>query len=430
VVPPRGSRRPAIAALCFALVACAPEPPAVDGLPIPVDLSTGAMTLQVRLGDDQPPLPAVVDTLAPLTVIDDLGLAEPRRRQVDLTVLDATGVPRVRVPRLIALDLHPCGAAETCQVGLDAVQPVRAMVGADALSRGAVRFEIGAGTVRLFPDISGSNEARTRACDGVFEAPFFGGGTLLVGGAEVTYEGQRIAVGACFDFDGTAHAAAGRGVDSLLLVSTGTAISVLSESAYARYRNHAVDAPPPGSLPTATLQLPSGPLAGRRATVSSIALLGEGSDERGPCTELYANHLMSRGGCDQDEDVLRCPCRDASFCRTAAAVELDRPLEVLVVPDESRLLQALRTELRPALPEIDGILAASALADLRLDVDYPHDRLLWRCTDPATCRVRPAVLRRSALPDITRCLDQEHPGPSSLPLPHPYPPPPGEGADP
>jgi hypothetical protein len=31
------------------------------------------------------------------------------------------------------------------------------------------------------------------------------------------------------------------------------------------------------------------------------------------------------------------------------------------------------------------------LASVELDIDYPHDRLLWRCSDPEACRTRPQL---------------------------------------
>jgi len=68
------------------------------------------------------------------------------------------------------------------------------------------------------------------------------------------------------------------------------------------------------------------------------------------------------------------------------------PIEVVVVPDTSPVLQALRAELRPARPEIDGILGIDALGGAVLDVDYPHNRVLMRCVPPAaTCVADPAA---------------------------------------
>ena len=69
-------------------------------------------------------------------------------------------------------------------------------------------------------------------------------------------------------------------------------------------------------------------------------------------------------------------------------------LDVLVISDANPTLQALRTELRPDQPEVDGILGTNALRDLELDVDYPHNRAaraLHRTDGSAGCVTRPAL---------------------------------------
>jgi hypothetical protein len=74
-------------------------------------------------------------------------------------------------------------------------------------------------------------------------------------------------------------------------------------------------------------------------------------------------------------------------------VDIRRDIEILVVPDDNPTLQALRTEFRPALQEIDGLLGTGTMRDLELDIDYPHNRFLVRCStlDSADCTTRPAL---------------------------------------
>ena len=78
-------------------------------------------------------------------------------------------------------------------------------------------------------------------------------------------------------------------------------------------------------------------------------------------------------------------------------------LFLVVVADDEPLLQALRTELRPAQPEIDGVLGLSALAATEFDVDYPHNRLLFRCAASA-CVARPALRDRASRLIVGQCL--------------------------
>jgi len=72
------------------------------------------------------------------------------------------------------------------------------------------------------------------------------------------------------------------------------------------------------------------------------------------------------------------------------------------VPDNDSTLQALRTELRPDQPEVDGLLGADALRAAEIDVDYPHDRLIARCSPPG-CLVRPQLTQQSDRCRINQC---------------------------
>jgi hypothetical protein len=81
-------------------------------------------------------------------------------------------------------------------------------------------------------------------------------------------------------------------------------------------------------------------------------------------------------------------------------------IDVLIVDDDNPTLQALRTELRPDQPEIDGILGTQAVLATELDVDYPHDRWLARCLIPGApgCTARPALPERTDRDHVQGCL--------------------------
>ena len=392
-------------------------------------MSSGPVLVELGADDGELFL-AAVDTLSPLTVVDSFESGEPlptpRRRRVDLTMYATDGSPdpvaRSRYTNINVLDVHPCPVAvidpdnpppeQQCRIGLDgAEQIVRGVLGADLLSRKAVRFDFAASTMRFFPDIAGDDAARGRACDAVFSAPFHGGGTLRVSGAEVAFTGRRIAMGACLAFDASEPNDVQRGVPALFLVSTALGTTLISESAYERYRAFVGDATEVASLPTATLHLVSGPVTVRRASVNRIALVGEEAADRGPCKEMYANHQMTVDACrKQNLSGDDCPCSDATFCRTGAVLELSAgdatDIEVLVVSDSLPLLQELRDELRPGLPEVDGILGTNALAAVSLDIDYPNNRVVARCTDQRllVCAARPKVLTVDSIARLRDCL--------------------------
>ncbi|MCG8419365.1 MAG: hypothetical protein MJE77_15640 [Proteobacteria bacterium] len=446
----------------LALAACSSDPPSISPFPIPVDTSTGPVLLQLEFdvegvdqcaakadsaagpdggqGDGSATCTGLVDTMSPITIIDTYQegkeLATPRRRTLDLGLkADGEGVTRVTRARLRGvetLDLHPCGIPDAgvgpCAVGttvdgVDQREWIRGILGADALSPYAVRFEVAASRMSLFPDIAGDNLDRARMCEAVFPTPFHGGGILVVGGAEKPYSGRRMALGACFlnvdEERELREMGAGsepfiasepglrQGLDALFLVSTGLGITIVANSTYERYRLNAETltgspAPPPTSIPI-TIYLSSGPIEAQLGQLNHLALIAEESDQRGPCYERYANAFMTdKGRCEvEDIDNGICPCQgDSRFCRAGAVVELCGSFPVAVVKDDHPVLQGLRDELRPALPEIDGILGTDILSQLIVDVDYPNGRVILRCAeDTESCHIRPAVLNQTSTGD-------------------------------
>jgi hypothetical protein len=420
---PAGRRagRAALGALAAAgalgLTSCGCEQGIVgDGLAIPFDSSSGAILLPIREGGQV--RTALVDLLAPITVLDAPDGQPPSRRCADLTLL-AGGVPRAHL-LLTATVLHACPTGEPCQVGpVDAARPVEAVIGADAFAPGAVRIDFAARTLALFPDVAGSAAARGRQCEAVIPDPFRGGGTLFIGGTEVDFAARRIALGACLapapfdpeDPDGLAGLRT-TGVDAELVLSTGLGPTVLGASAYRRYQA-ASGAPPLEALPAHELWIPAGRLAGRRATIPRLALTGEHTDGRGPCRQVYAHRMLSLASCGDADTAPAggCPCPGgASFCRAPAVVELapTAPLEVLVVADDHPVLQALRSELRPRSAEVEGILGTDALARTSIDVDGPNRRVLIRCAAPG-CLVRPELLTVGVREVVRRCLSRAAP---------------------
>ncbi len=399
-------------ALLLMAAACTEQTSAFDPFPIRFDLSRGGAVLAIDVGDG--PVPAIIDTATPLTVIDPFEVGQPapaaRRRSVTVTLvgLDDDGqpkVPRAQFPNTPALELHPCQAEALCRMGMgdDAIE-FRGIVGADTLSRTAARFDFAAGELRFFPDTAGTSAQLTDDCLAVIGRAFAGGGTLAVGGTEIIYGSFRPVVGACMGAEGTSPVEEG-GSDALVMLSTGLGTSVLAATAYERYAA-AAGAPALDSLPVGRIYFPSGPAEVRLGQVGRLALVGSlGSGtadevERGPCRELSLNRLESEEMCDGNAS---CPCTDPSgFCPAAAAVDLERPIDVAILDDGDPLLQALRDELRPETPELDGILGTAALTSLRLELDYVNDRMIMRCLE-GPCITLPAIRSRPALATVQSC---------------------------
>ncbi len=399
-----------LATAAISLLAACGDDVAGDPFPIAVDRAGGAFLVQLRAGDEAPRT-AVLDVLSPVTVLDQDASAAPARRTVTLDLMaprsaaDPTAIVRTRWSAAV-LDLHPCDPAlAACTVGAAGLpREIGAILGADVLRENAIAFEPASDRIFVLPDVAGDNEARGRACDVVVPAPFYGGGTLRLGDTEVGFAGTRVALGVCLSPDPDAARMEDRGVDAALVLSTGVGLSILGRARYDAWAR-ATGGPDYVTLPPATALLPSGPVEGRLGRIDRLAIVGTSTAPRGACREVFAHHLLAARDC-VPEDGEDCPCTEGTSCRVAAIAELNpaAPIEVVVVEDEHPLLQALRAELRPEQPEIDGVLGVNALSTTAFDVDYPDNRLLLRCV-AAGCVARPALVSdRSTRDTVARCI--------------------------
>lgn len=367
----------------------------------------GGFVLDVRVDGAATTRTALIDVLSPLTVLDQDAAAPPTRRHVDLDMLaprsETDPTPIVRASWCAeALDMHPCAPGEVCGIG-DRVTPlpIGAVIGGDLLRQRAVRFEPADDRIYFLPDVAGGEEERSRTCDVVVPEPFYGGGTLRVGDTEVGFAGTRIALSVCLSPNPGAPDPAERGTDAALVMSTGIGTSIIGEQRYTAWAS-VTGATPYAELESGYVRLPSGIVEGRAAQIDRLAIVGSPSSPQG-CRAVYAHHLLAERDCVPGDD---CPCADDSdFCSIGAVLELTpaAPIDVVVVPDDHPLLQALRAELRPEQPEVDGILGVDALAGTAFDVDYPNNRLLFRCVD-AGCVPRTKLFNVDSRGDIARCI--------------------------
>ncbi len=406
-----------------------------DEYPILVDTSSGALRLGLRQGATD--RAAILDVLSPITIVDPGPSIAPSIDTLSLTLLGQSTPGRpADQPRAVLVDkqvvsFHPCdNSTAPCVVG-PAAAPIEysAIIGADSLAGDALRMRLGDDQIFVLPDIGGDEVHRTRACDGVFSSPYRGGGTLLIGGTELGFGGRRIAVATCLGDLPTPRWPQGyRGADALFVLSTSIGPSLIGESAYRRYADaHPpcipptppdVDPdcpalpPPMESLTPGTLNLPSGPVNGWFGSIPKLALVASSSaTPRAACRQVYASHFMVQRNCTLADD---CPCEDPqdTFCGAPAIVHVEPPggIDIFVVPDSNPTLQALRTELRPNQAEVDGILGTSAMKTAEIDVDYPHNRLLFRCAGEG-CITRPQLTESRNRTQVRGCLKNTPPGP-------------------
>lgn len=427
-----------------------------DPFPIGVDTTSGAVLVGMHPCASADDCPAVLDLLSPFTLVDPKNDKEPPSlSSVDLTLLGKSKagtltLPRARFPEVQLISLHPCPAVPdpndpssllACNVGTPGnTSQFNAVIGADALAGDAVRLRLsedplGENQIFVLPDVGGSDRGRTLDCDAVFDSPYRGGGTLVLAGTELPFGNRRLTLQACLgpdpdpQLDQTSQRLAldpnpfrQHGTDALFLVSTGIGISILGRAAYDRYlaavaSDMLMPSPLPfDQLPPDSVYLPSGLVMGRRATIDRLALVAASTaNALSPCRQLYAHRLLTTfqlttSDCQVDPNTKKrpvdCPCKNGDpFCNVPAILELTPPhgIDVLVVPDDDPTLQALRTELRPDQPEVDGILGTNVLRGAEFDVDYPHDRLLARCRG-GDCSARPQLAESEDNCQINRCM--------------------------
>ena len=368
-----------------------------DPYPILVDRSSGGVVVGMReaAGDHT----AVLDVMSPITLVDrgpDVRVSIAER---DLTLLGARfagsvlDLPRARFSEKTVATLHPCDTAvANCSIGTPAsLRSFDALFGLDTFAGDALRLRLGDDQIYVLPDVAGSEVRRSRACDAVLESPYRGGGTLVVAGTELGFSSFRVAIDTCLAPNPARDVPQSkRGADALLVMSTAIGISILDESTYARYRElDPLTIADLATLPDSTVFLPSGPITGKLAEIPSLALVSNFSaSPRAPCRQVWASHLLAARNCAPGDD---CPCTSPdTYCSAPAMVELAPPTNIpfLIVSDSEPVLQALRAELRPDRPEVDGIVGADILTSVELDLDYAHDRMLARCTNRDVCSTR------------------------------------------
>ncbi|HVY39465.1 MAG TPA: hypothetical protein VHM31_16095 [Polyangia bacterium] len=184
------------------------------------------------------------------------------------------------------------------------------------------------------------------------------------------------------------------GVDLSLLVDTGIGPLVLSASAWARVVANAAartpalplpplpDAPSPSATPLRVATWPAPIDVLLWAAIPRFALVNleaGANNDPGPCVELgrsrrtelvsYATvnapdlHICGQR-CDRD------PNQTGLAQNSAAYLEINGNIPVAVIADNDPFLQALRFDVLPEGPELDGLVGAAALGAARVELDY------------------------------------------------------------
>jgi hypothetical protein len=227
------------------------------------------------------------------------------------------------------------------------------------------------------------------------------------------------------------------GVNLALLLATGVGPVVLTDTAFARLDAETTrqiclaaggpasppplpaPGPPSPSLHVATWPTP---IVARWATIPRLAFVdleaGPAADP-GACVELgrarRTEQVSYRTVTDPATGACRQPCdadpRQPDLAQSSSAyLELGGgQLPVAIVADNEPFLEALRLDVRPEGPELDGLVGAGTLGRSRVEIDYlSGPRALFSCEPEAPRDECWAAPRCPRLPDATSvhyCFD-------------------------
>jgi hypothetical protein len=432
------------------------EPIPVSRAPLGQGAALGALLARAQPPGGGTPFPMVVDTASPVTILAGpatTGTLEITQRGFDL--LDGTDPApnparvraRFRALGLFTLPLGPVGDAATLPGGVMGGDMLRAFSvelrfaaacpGADPDAGGAGP---GCSSVTFWPHQGASEAFLEDAGYAVLRFSPFGGGETTASSppdflgleAPVTLPPTRVVLRACaaprvFARTEAREACCARGdeitrasgIDLALLLATGVGPMVLSQSAWTRIAATLTPTPAMTAAPLLVATWPT-PIAAEWTTLPRFALV-DGAEppstgDEGPCVDLgrarriewtaaqttmqtpFSPHAALSAcvqPCDTD------PSASSEALNSAAYLELGGAVPVAVVDDAEPFLQALRFDIRPEGPDIDGLVGAAALGAARLEIDYLADtpRAIFSCEPGATRDACYAASRCPRLPD-------------------------------
>jgi hypothetical protein len=397
----------------------------IDSRPIPLQRGSSGELL-VRVAGEGGPELAVFDTGTPITIWrsrDPGAAAQVHRRDLVLLGPPSTSQPApIRaVLRRVLTVYAPLG-----QVGTesDLLAPV-GIVGGDLLGMFSVEIAFADPAVTFWRHQPTGDAFLASAGYAVLHLPRRGGGQLdaldppdgLGQRAPHRFPSSRLLVRACaaplpFTREGPLpqrccpddERRLSSGADLSLLLATGIGPVVLSRSAWQR-----VIARLPIEIEPQLIQRPLQvansvePIPATWTKLPGLALVDREAalaDDPGPCSELARARRLEQIAYRQSVSTSLAACalpcdldpRDLSRAQNSAAyLEIASLVDVAIIEDTNFLLHAVRTEVRPAGPEVDGFLGASALAQARVELDYvaSQPRGIFSCqpgSPPESCR--------------------------------------------
>ena len=439
----------------------------VGRAPLGQGTASGALLARAQLPGGGPAFDMVVDTASPVTILaspPQAGTIVIQQRGFDLidgstpALIPARVRARFRDLGLFALPLGPVGDEATLPQGVmggdlmhafsmelrfaEACPGAAGDAGAGGPTCSAVTFWTHQGASQGFLEDAGYAVLRFTLYGGG-ETTAQSPGDLLGLQAPVTLPATRVVLRACaapraFSTAEAAPKCCARGdeiglpnttgTDLALLLATGVGPMVLSQKAWLRVAASLPTAPVMAVAPLFVATWPA-PIPAEFTTLPRFALV-DGSEppstgDEGPSVDLgrarriewtaaqvaaaaamqtpFAPHPATAAcvqTCDTD------PSETAHALNSAAYLEIGGDIPVAVVDDAEPYLQALRFDIRPEGPDIDGIVGAAALGAARLEMEYLNSppRAIFSCEPYASRDTCYAAARCPRLPDD----DHEH----------------------
>ncbi len=228
---------------------------------------------------------------------------------------------------------------------------------------------------------------------------------MLFNDESVSFGATRVTVGACveaepFSFELLDPATAGietledlereiptSGQNALFLVGTGTIPLVLGDVFFAGLRAAGEETSREYPTTSTTLNLMDGQVPAESTTLNRVALVGSVSDDMSPCQELALRRRIAwiRYWLPQQQwthealkiNKLGAPVAEYDAERDPESAH--EPLSAFIISDTTKLFEGLRFETSQQIPGIDGIIGHNFLKNFELILDYPGERIIFRC---------------------------------------------------
>ncbi len=357
----------------------------------------------------------LIATEVPISIIEDETVPTGKMLllQTSLAIVDSLSVgPADPVAARVAFSALPVWAVPDATKLMPGLT-LHGILGGDILRKFAVRFFYKADrqcsffwdeTSTRWPNLLLLKEQPATGTDladdgyAVINYQLSGGGSFIVENKVYDLPATRVTVQVCMNPDPfplrpddpvmAPAAVNGRypasGVDMFALVATGTQGLLTTESGFDRITYQMEQSGVTPAVEDVNVSLPEGVQPTQQiSNISRMAIIGGVSSSIGACAEL----ARRRG----QEYARRNPTLANPFPRDAevsgaAVAEVDLQKEggtnffpVAAIPSTTSYWQGLWAETLPEVPQIDLILGHAFLSFFEFTIDYPQNRMIFRC---------------------------------------------------